>query len=123
MSSTALNFGTLDYSVFTVLDPSSVSDDSNVPKEFSLKQNYPNPFNPTTTISYDLKNETFVKLNVYDVKGKLVKILVNKVENASSHSVVWDGTDNSGKSVSNGIYFCKMEANDFTQTQKMILLK
>ncbi|MEA2097237.1 MAG: FlgD immunoglobulin-like domain containing protein, partial [Candidatus Cloacimonadota bacterium] len=84
----------------------------------------PNPFNPTTTISFSVtQNSDFVTLEVYNIKGQKVKQLVNNQLSAGKHSVIWNGKDNNGKSVTSGIYFYKMKAGKFTSTKKMILLK
>ncbi len=69
---------------------------------------YPNPFNPATTISYSLASESKVELNVYNAKGQKVKTLVNETLSVGLHSVIWNGTDETGKSVSSGVYFCSL---------------
>ncbi len=92
-----------------------------------LMQNYPNPFNPTTTIDYSLKEESFVSLNIYNIRGQKVKTLVADEMQAGNHSIVWNGKNDSGKSVSSGIYFSGLTAQningDYTSVKKMILLK
>ncbi|KAA3597875.1 MAG: T9SS C-terminal target domain-containing protein [Calditrichaeota bacterium] len=92
-------------------------------RKFELKQNYPNPFNPSTTISYNLAKDSKVSLKIYNEIGEFVKELTNGFRYEGSHNVIWDGTNNNGKSVSSGIYFYKISAGTFTQTNKMILLK
>lgn len=89
-----------------------------LPKNFSLSQNYPNPFNPSTKIQYDLPKSTFVKLTVYDVLGKEVKILVNEKQNSGSYNVEFDGSN-----LTSGVYFYKLTAGDFTAVRKFVLLK
>tara|TARA_B100000676_G_C18083841_1_gene853390 strand:+ start:1210 stop:4671 length:3462 start_codon:yes stop_codon:yes gene_type:complete len=92
--------------------------------KFSLYQAYPNPFNPTTTIEYELPYSANVVLDVYDVSGKLVKTLVNDIKNTGKHSIIWDGTNQYGNSVANGMYIYKITANqNFSISNKMILLK
>ncbi len=88
-----------------------------------LKQNYPNPFNPETTISFDLPNAGPASLSVYNIKGQLVKTLVNGQLNNGQHKVVWNGTDNSGNSVTSGIYFYRLSHNGSSETRKMMLMK
>ncbi|GAB6283407.1 MAG: hypothetical protein STSR0008_21730 [Ignavibacterium sp.] len=95
-----------------------VNDDSNLPKEFSLSQNYPNPFNPSTVINYQLPVNSRVVLKVYDVIGKEVATLINKEQEAGYHTAQF-----SGKGLSSGMYFYKIEAGNFVQVKKMILLK
>jgi len=94
-----------------------------LPTEFTLKQNYPNPFNPTTQLNYDLPEQANVTLIVYDMLGREVTALVNQTQKAGYKSVQWDATDQYGKSVSAGMYFYQIKANDYIQTRKMILLK
>ncbi len=95
-----------------------VNDDNNLPKEFSLSQNYPNPFNPNTVISYQLPVNSKVVLKVYDVIGKEVATLVNNEQEAGNHTAQFNG-----KGMSSGMYFYKLEAENFVQVKKMILLK
>ncbi|HOE91117.1 MAG TPA: choice-of-anchor J domain-containing protein, partial [Candidatus Cloacimonadota bacterium] len=97
----------------------------NVPSvlQTALVGNYPNPFNPTTTISYNLANDSHVSIDIYNVKGQKVKTLVNDRVTAGTHNVVWNGKDDSGKNVGSGIYFFNMKAGKYTSTRKMILMK
>ena len=88
-----------------------------------LGNNYPNPFNPETTISYQLPENSEVELAVYNLKGQKVKQLVSDQLSAGQYSVVWNGKDDNGKSVSSGIYFYKMKTDNFEKTKKMILMK
>jgi hypothetical protein len=90
---------------------------------YSLKQNYPNPFNPDTDIQFSIREGGRVSLKVYNVRGQVVKTLVDRSMQAGQYTAHWDGTNDNGQLVSSGIYFCKMEANDFGATKKMILLK
>jgi len=94
-----------------------------IPMITKLNQNYPNPFNPTTTIKYTLKKNSKVLLNIYNIKGQKVKQLVNKQLTAGQYSVVWNGKDDNGNSVSSGIYFYKLKTTNFEKTKKMILMK
>ncbi|MGC9361313.1 MAG: FlgD immunoglobulin-like domain containing protein, partial [Candidatus Syntrophosphaera sp.] len=88
-----------------------------------LKGNYPNPFNPETTIRFSLKEAAPVNIGIYNVKGQLVKTLVNDEKASGNHSVVWNGRDDNGSSVSSGVYFYKMNAGKYSSTKKMILMK
>ena len=88
-----------------------------------LFENYPNPFNPTTTINYSLKENSRVSLNIYNIKGQKVKQIVNSQLSVGQHSVIWNGKDDNGKSISSGIYFYKLKTANFEKTKKMILLK
>jgi hypothetical protein len=91
---------------------------SEIPKDFSLYQNFPNPFNPTTQIRFDLAKSGLVKLNVYDISGKLVSTLINSTYSAGKYSTEFDA-----KNFASGIYFYKLETPDFTSIKKMILVK
>jgi beta-glucanase (GH16 family) len=96
----------------------------NVPaNNFTLKDNYPNPFNPITNISYDLLEESFVNITIYDMLGNVVNNLVNTNQSSGYKSVQWDATNNQGEPVSAGVYLYSIEAREFRQTKKMILLK
>jgi hypothetical protein len=91
---------------------------------FKLSQNYPNPFNPTTRIQFSVPETEKVRLEVYDIQGKLVKTLVDyDLYNPGNYEVTWNGLDNKGNRVASGIYFAKMNAGKFAQTRKMNLLK
>ena len=95
-----------------------VNNNNNVPKVYSLNQNYPNPFNPSTQISFGLPKSGNVKLVVFDILGREVKTLVNEFQTAGTHSITFDAS-----SLSSGIYFYSITANDFTATKKMLLIK
>ena len=94
-----------------------------IPREFSLEQNYPNPFNPTTTIRYGLKGDGQVTLTIYNMLGQKVRTLVNGYQNAGFREVVWNGTNDLGNRVASGVYFYRLEAQDFVTSRKMILMK
>ena len=97
--------------------------ESAIPEVFSIYQNYPNPFNPVTTLRYDLPEDALVNITVYDMMGNVVKNLVNANQSSGHKSVQWDATNNQGQSVSAGVYLYIIEAGEFRQTKKMILLK
>ncbi len=88
------------------------------PEQFELDQNFPNPFNPTTSIRFNLPMDSNVKLNVFNVLGEEVVELLNENITAGYHSVNFDGS-----TLNSGIYFYKLEANNFTQIRKMMLVK
>ena len=94
-----------------------------VPQTYALGQNYPNPFNPTTTINYTIPKEGSVKIEVYDITGRLVTTLVNNTMSAGAYKVTWDGKNSSGQSVGSGIYLYRIQANDFVSVKKMVMLK
>jgi len=95
---------------------------SNLPTSFTLGQNYPNPFNPSTTIGFSLPVSSDWKLSIYNINGELVSD--HRGSSAAGHHVVtWNGTNSDGAPVASGIYFYRLEARDFNETRKMILLK
>ena len=94
-----------------------------LPEKITLHQNYPNPFNPTTTISYDLPKRSQVTLGIYDIVGKQIKTLVNQSQDTGTKIAIWDGTDDLSRFVSAGVYLYQVQAGEFTQARKMLLLK
>ena len=103
------------------LDPNV--NQSEIPSSFSLHQNYPNPFNPVTTLRYDLPENGLVNITIYDMLGNIINQLVNEAQNSGYKSIQWDATNYQGQPVSAGVYIYRIEAGDFRQTKKMILLK
>jgi len=96
-----------------------ISENENTtPVKYALEQNYPNPFNPVTKINYSVEKAGFVKLTVFDVTGREVKSLVNGNVNAGSYSIEFDAAK-----LNSGMYFYKLEAGDFKEVRKMILIK
>ena len=95
-----------------------------IPSEIlRLHQNYPNPFNPITKIGYNLFEKSFVNITVYDMLGNVTKNLIYEDQPSGYNEISWNATNNQGKSVSAGIYLYRIEASNFRQTKKMILLK
>jgi hypothetical protein len=94
-----------------------------VPQTTTLLGNYPNPFNPETEINFSLSSEGNVQLAVYNVKGQIIRSLMNTVIPGGNHKVIWDGTDDSGKNVSSGLYFYSLQVGSYKSTKKMMLLK
>jgi hypothetical protein len=94
------------------------------PEQFALANNYPNPFNPATTIKYALPEAASVRLEVFNVVGQVVRTLVADHQNAGRYVVQWDASDDSGHSLSSGIYFYRLQAGgEFLEVKKMLLLK
>ena len=96
----------------------STINSNNVVNNYHLYQNYPNPFNPSTKIKFDIPKSSNIKISVYDIAGKEISILVNQKVSSGSYEVQFNG-----EKYSSGIYFYKLESDDFVQTNKMILLK
>jgi len=110
----------------TVTDAVGVNDgdeELRIPRSRYLAQNRPNPFNSSTTIQYGLVAPTCVKLAIYDIRGALVRRLARGELPAGHHRATWDGCDNRGRRVGSGIYFCRLEAGDFTETRRMVILR
>jgi hypothetical protein len=94
-----------------------------VPETFTLHQNFPNPFNPITTLSYDLPIDSDVRLAIFDMLGNEVATLVSTRQEIGFKSVQWDAKDSMGRPVSAGVYLYQIQAGEFVQTKKMVLLK
>jgi hypothetical protein len=107
-----------------VLENTSLSIDGGVvPEVFALHQNYPNPFNPVTSLRYDLPEDGLVNITVYDMMGRIVKTLVNSSQTAGYKSIRWNATNDRNEPVSAGLYLYTIQAGEFRQTRKMVLLK
>lgn len=88
-----------------------------------LKTNYPNPFNPSTTIEFVLPVDAACILDIFNIRGQKIKTLVNELEYAGSHSIVWNGQNDECKPVSSGLYFYRLTTPNSTQIGKMLMLK
>jgi|GEM_PF-5382156 len=112
------------YSLLNDAAPTGAGDPASAPRS-ALAQNAPNPFNPQTVIRYTIADTGPVQLEVYDVSGSLVRVLVDGVREsrATPYNVTWDGRDESGDTVSSGVYFYRLIAPGIVQTKKMVLLK
>lgn len=102
---------------------STDEDETMVPEQFKLNQNYPNPFNPATVLSYDLPEASDVRLAVYDMMGRQVRVLVMGHESAGRKQVIWNGLDASGRAVSAGVYLYRIDTDQHSETRKMLLMK
>jgi len=114
---------TLTFEVPIVVQVVSAEPEHFIPEVFALHQNYPNPFNPTTTLRYDLPEDAIVNITIYDMIGRVVKTLMSDQQTAGYRSVQWNATNDAGSPVSAGIYLYMIQAGEFRQTKKMILLK
>ena len=107
-----------------VLNNTLLSTDSKIiPEVFALHQNYPNPFNPVTSLRYDLPEDGLVNITIYDMMGRIVKTLVNSSQTAGYKSISWNAANDRNESVSAGLYLYTIQAGEFRQTKKMVLLK
>jgi hypothetical protein len=96
------------------------------PRSLALSQNYPNPFNPSTTIQYDIPDGSSpaqVEINIYDVRGRLVRKLVDQEKVPGHYQIHWDGRDKYGQQVSSGVYLYRIDAGEFNSTRKMVLVR
>ena len=104
--------------------PTAVTEEyTEVPRDLRLEQNFPNPFNPATTIRYRLPEAGGVSLEVYNLVGQRAAILVDEHQPAGSHTLIWDGRDDSGRPVASGVYVYRLRAGDAVETRKLVLLK
>jgi len=94
-----------------------------VPERFSLNSNYPNPFNPITTIPFSIRTSTSIRLDIYDVKGQMVKNLLNEWVYSGDYQLAWDGRDNAGQSMESGLYMCTLRSGNAFQSIKMLYLR
>ena len=107
-----------------ILSTSQRNDYSNlIVSKYQLNQNYPNPFNPITSLRYDLPEDGLVNITIYDMMGRIVKMLVNGSQTAGFKSVQWNATNDRNEPVSAGLYLYTIQAGEFRQTKKMVLLK
>lgn len=110
----ASNIAKYSCSALTSIDDNT----QNLPLQFKLEQNYPNPFNPSSTIKFDIPKASFVKIIVYDILGREIKVLLNEEKSPGSYKIIFDA-----KNLSSGVYIYSIKAGDFSQSKKMILLK
>ena len=94
-----------------------------VPNVYALHQNYPNPFNPTTTIKYDIPKDTHILINIFDLKGRLVKTLIDEYQISGFKTIKWDATNKTGQQIAAGMYIYRIKAGNYSETKKMVLLK
>lgn len=110
------SMGTSSFAYFQIV--TEVENEEKIPTEFSLYQNYPNPFNPSTTIKYSIPSSEFVTLKVFDVLGNEVAVLVDEFRPAGRYEATFDAGN-----LASGIYLYKLQAGDYIQTKKMILIR
>lgn len=100
-----------------------VEQEQNLPVQFSLGQNYPNPFNPTTTINYIVPPQSNVLLAIYNIDGQLIRTLVTETKSAGQYMATWDATDDSGHPVSSGVYLYRLNAGQYSEFKRMLLVR
>ncbi|MCF8242028.1 MAG: T9SS type A sorting domain-containing protein [Melioribacteraceae bacterium] len=112
-----------DVTSFGVGEVTSVKREDAVAEKYVLSQNFPNPFNPTTNIKFSIPEAGLVSLKIFNILGQEIRTLVSDVKESGSYQVTWNGKDDHGNSVSTGIYLYKIQANDYSATKKMLLIK
>lgn len=112
------NFANYNYEVYGTGVSTSVLSKEKIPLGFNLKQNYPNPFNPSTTIEFDVKKGQQVSLNVYDILGRKISTILDRLIQPGKHSVMFNG-----ENLSSGTYFYQLKTNEGTKTKKMSIIK
>jgi hypothetical protein len=132
---TGTSYNSLTYTDYTTIKyvkkPSAVGNEvesSEKPSEFTLSQNYPNPFNPTTTIKFKVQGSRFkvpvhTTLKIYNVRGQMVRTLVDEPKSTGDYTIQWDGKNDKGEQLSSGVYFYQLKVGDYTSAKKMVLLK
>jgi hypothetical protein len=105
--------------------PTDIVEDNNkpLPEKFELSQNYPNPFNPSTAIEYQIAKQGNVEVAIYDINGRLVKILLNSTQYPGSYTIQWNGQGEGSRTVSSGTYFYQVKSNGIQLVKKMLLMK
>ncbi len=114
-------FSNVPCSVYTLVE--EVEDGGLLPSAYLLAQNYPNPFNPKTGFLYSIPRRSMVRLEIFNLLGERIKILVNEEEEGGNYKVTWDGKDETGSSVASGVYLYRLRADGFSSTRKMVLLR
>ena len=95
-----------------------VEEENSLPTVYSLYNNYPNPFNPATTIKYDIPEQSYVTIKIYNIVGEEVVTLLNEEQNAGRYQIQWNATQ-----LASGVYFYRIQAGQFSDTKKMIMMK
>jgi hypothetical protein len=110
--------------ILTIDTVTAVNDDAGaLPKATTIAAIYPNPFNPRTTIEFELAEAGAIELAIYDVGGRLVRVMESGSRSAGRYQATWDGQDNDGRAVPTGTYFCRLSTAQGAQTKKMTLAR
>jgi hypothetical protein len=117
------NYNNLYFDNLSFVDVEEEAAEGEALAGFSLSDNYPNPFNPKTKIDYLVPRSCHVKLEIFNVLGQRVATLVDQPKQRGNHQVTWNGRDQRGVEVASGVYFYRLEAEDFTQSKRMVLMK
>ena len=108
---------------FEETSATAIATTTTVPERYELLPNYPNPFNPETRIAFDMPETGLVSIHVYDVLGRIVTRLTNRIYEPGRHTIAWDGRDDHGNLVAGGLYLYTLESDDIWLSRTMVLLK
>jgi hypothetical protein len=110
--------------ILTIDTVTAVNDNASaLPQATILAAIYPNPFNPRTVIAFELAETGSIELAIYDVGGRLVRVMESGMQSAGRHEATWDGQDNAGRAVPTGTYFCRLSTQHGSQTRKLTLAR
>lgn len=117
------NWSAISSKIQELLTTTGINESHQTAFRFELKPNYPNPFNPETHIPFTVDEIQTVKLEVYNINGRLVKTIVNAAFAAGSYNATWEGRDSNNKTVASGIYFIRLQGEKISHTRQIILIK
>jgi PKD repeat protein len=109
--------------IFRIMNLTAVEADRNIPLTYGLDQNYPNPFNPETTVPFQTARPGTVRIQIFDLDGRIVRVLEDRHFDAGSHKARWDGLDDNGRQTASGVYVIRIQAGDFAKQRKMLLMR
>ncbi len=123
--SLCVNLEAIKEITFSEIEDVSIEDAAKLSTLLSISslKNYPNPFNPTTTIVFNTAIQGKVKVEIFNSRGQLVSVLMNKQLSVGDHSLIWNGTDDRGREVASGVYFYRVSVNEDAETAKMLYLR
>ncbi len=125
LESVALSGNTVYYGpvMASLSNPGDGGDIPELPLTTMLHNAFPNPFNPSTNLRYDLRDASKVSIDIYNLKGQLIRSYSRVHDNPGSYTIVWDGKDKAGLSVSTGVYFYRMQTDSYSATKRMLMSK
>ncbi len=115
--------GIMSFSSGQMFGKRESGDEPDIPIAFALENNYPNPFNPTTTIAFSIPSGDVIKIEIFNILGQRVRMLLDEYRVPGRHGIIWDGRNNAGDEVSSGVYFARLSTSQDVATRKMVLLK
>ena len=94
--------------------------ENNLPTHYALRNPFPNPFNPITKIQFDLPEKGYIRLNIFDINGKLIKTLTNQEYKQGRFKISWNAKNDNGQDVSSGMYFIRLVSENYSSTKKIL---